>query len=141
MFHAAVIALVLLQSTPGSPPQDADQPYFPPAGAQASGKPGEVSAFESEWFSRHLRAAAEPSLYTSAEVRRAGTVLRFTWLRTSHRPVVVRVEGLDTDAPRLVAKQLSGRGGYDPGKIAMEITRPLARTEADGLWTRRACAS
>lgn len=91
-----------------------------------------LSDFENEWFSQHLRAAGEPSLYLPT-IRTAKTLqstIRFTWLRTFDPPVIVRIERLNTAEPVLIAKQLSGAGGYDPGKVIRVTTRPLSRNEA-----------
>jgi hypothetical protein len=90
-----------------------------------------LSNFENEWFSKHLRAAGEPSLYlpTIGTSRIPQSIIRFTWLRTFHPPVVVRIERLNTAQPLLIAKQLSGAGGYDPGKVTKDTQRPLSRSE------------
>jgi hypothetical protein len=114
--------------------------YFPPAFAKASvrcerGAQEIVSDLENRWYSSHLSAAKEPSLYV-ALTRRKGTIssqLRFTWLRSFHPPVVVRIDRTGTNSPVLVAKQLSGAGGYAPGTISKSLERPLSATEANRL--------
>lgn len=96
-----------------------------------------LSDFERDWYSHQLAAANEPSLYLASQAKRpasAGT-LRFTWLRSFHVPVVIRIETSGPNAHRLVAKQLSGAGGYDPGKVAKTIDRPLTPTEVERLQT------
>lgn len=91
----------------------------------------QLSVFEREWYSRFLYAAKEPSLAEMAGTGNAsGSVIRFTWLRSFHAPVVVRVMGLGTAAPRLVATALTGRGGYDPGVPGPVLDRPLRKEEA-----------
>ena len=45
-----------------------------------------------------------------------------------HHPVIVRIERSGQEA-QLVAKQLSGAGGYEPGIVEREATRPLSAIE------------
>jgi hypothetical protein len=42
---------------------------------------------------------------------------RFTWLRTFDAPIAVRLDASLDSPPLLIAKVLSGHGGYDPGEI------------------------
>jgi hypothetical protein len=118
-------------------------PYFPPASAQPATvceygdrrlQVPAVGEFEDRWFSRHLAAAREPSLYRLSQAARASgrVTLRFTWLRSFHAPVIVRVES-DGDSHRLIAKVLSGAGGYNPGEIERQTARPLSADEARRL--------
>lgn len=91
----------------------------------------------SAWYSSHLRAAGEPRLGETARLHRADgvTVLRFTWLRTFDAPVIVRVEAIAGGGFQLIGKELSGAGGYDPGRMAREVRRQLSEEEAAGLST------
>src|SRR5882757_8829431 len=86
------------------PPPAASVVYFPPSFAKPSvpctpdprhGLIPIVSDFEAKWYSGQLSAAQEPSLYEAAQGNRQsiGSTVRFTWLRTFHSPVMVRVEG------------------------------------------------
>lgn len=91
--------------------------------------------FRSSWYSSHLRAAREPRIGGAApahEVDGLG-VLRFTWLRTFHAPVMARVEARTDDGLRLTATELSGAGGYDPGRISRQVERRLSADEAGQL--------
>ena len=91
--------------------------------------------FRSEWYSSHLRAAGEPRLGGEAPpfaVDGFG-VLRFTWLRSFDAPVVVRVEAASDGGLQLTAKELSGAGGYDPGRISRQIERRLSAEETRSL--------
>ncbi|WP_294322589.1 hypothetical protein [uncultured Sphingomonas sp.] len=99
-----------------------------------------VTAFERDWYGKHLRAAAEPSLYAMA-VRGSADSLRFTWLPSFDAPVIVRVEGLAGRAPRLLAVRLTGQGGYEPGAIADRVDRPLTSAEASDLRRRLIAAN
>lgn len=90
-----------------------------------------LSDLERRWYGSMLLAAKEPSL--SAANVRPKAVIRFTWLRSFHPPIIVRAEGLGSAAPRLVATHLSGQGGYGPGNIDQHIERPLRADEAATL--------
>jgi len=127
------------------PPLSAAQTaYFPPpypkrvapcSPSPPSGGTPVVSEFENQWYSEQLSAAAEPSLFEAAgnKARRAGGAIRFVWLRSFHPPVIVRVEGVASPSSRLIAKQMSGAGGYKPGSISKQIDRKLLPAEAEML--------
>jgi hypothetical protein len=71
----------------------------------------ELSSFERDWYSEHLSAAKESPLLSMER----GEVFRFTWLRSFHKPIIVRV--FCKDVCSVESKVLSGAGGYSPGKI------------------------
>jgi hypothetical protein len=48
----------------------------------------QLDDFERDWYSRHLLAAGEPALPSTSR----STIVRLTWLRTFHNPIIVRVE-------------------------------------------------
>ena len=118
--------------------------YFPPSLFEAGtpcdhgdGWTGEVAMddFRSDWYSSHLRAAREPRLGGEASLHAVGGigVLRFTWLRSFDAPVMVRVEAMADDSLRLTATELSGAGGYGPGRVARRAERLLSADEARRL--------
>jgi hypothetical protein len=92
-----------------------------------------VSDFEDEWYSKHLQASAEPSLYerTLGPTLSNFSAIRFTWLRSFHPTIVIRIEQLNSSAPIMTAKQLSGAGGYDAGKISLKVERRLMPKETN----------
>lgn len=75
------------------------------------------------WYSKHLVAMNEPSLsrITTSEAE----VYRFLWLRTFHSPVAIRVQNSDNKC-LLWVKQLSGKGGYEPGKLVVDMSKSLS---------------
>lgn len=93
--------------------------------------------FRSDWYSSHLRAAREPRLGGEAPHHAVGGlgVLRFTWLRSFHAPVMIRVEATADADLQLTARELSGAGGYDPGRIARRLERRLSPEESERLLT------
>lgn len=94
-----------------------------------------MNDFEADWYSAHLRAAGEPSLYLASRAAPAGEAksYRFTWLPTFHPPVIVRVDELSGGGMRLTAKRLTGSGGYGPGRIGERVDRMLSAAETSEL--------
>ncbi|HYD45993.1 MAG TPA: hypothetical protein VEA79_12080 [Phenylobacterium sp.] len=85
-----------------------------------------LTDFRGQWYLKHLRAAGEPPLRADPKVR---AKWRFTWLPSFNTPVVVRIEQTSPRRMRLVARRLSGHGGYDPGEIAETRERWLTPAE------------
>ena len=118
--------------------------YFP-ASLFEAGKPCDHGAgwtgatvmddFRSDWYSSHLRAAGEPRLggATPPHAVNGLGVLRFTWLRSFDAPTMVRVEATADHSLRLTATELSGAGGYGPGRVARRAERLLSIEEAQRL--------
>lgn len=102
-----------------------------------SGRSGDpvMDSFQSRWYSSHLRAAGEPRLGGKAPIHEVSGVgvLRFTWLRSFHVPVMVRVEATADGGLWLTATELTGAGGYEPGRIARRVERPLSAEETAQL--------
>lgn len=63
-----------------------------------------------------LFALHEPLLNNYSGVRE---IYRFTWLRTFHHPIGIRLEK-EGDQHRLIVKMTSGAGGYEPGKLIID---------------------
>ncbi|HET6432829.1 hypothetical protein [Dyella sp.] len=130
------ITIILLVVSICAVVMDGQKRYFPggalnPASPQSDG-------FENRWYSRQLEAMSEPALTPVPGSR----TYRFTWLRTFHHPVAVRVAMTSTRCA-LHAIELDGAGGYAPGKVyrrkILEITpKACARFEAfiraNGFW-------
>lgn len=116
------LVVVVTYGQPPIQPANADEPYFPNL-VFASDK--EDNDFVVDWYSKHLRAMKEPSLWKLSERDRSATVYRFLWLPTFHRPVSVRLVQ-SGEAVTLHAVLLSGRGGYEPGKIVVSRSAKIA---------------
>jgi hypothetical protein len=99
--------------------------YFPPGAFYP--KP-EHEGFVVEWYAKHLKAMAEQSLLSYPESQAES--YRFLWLRSFHHPVAVRVWRSDGGL-FLNVKQLSGAGGYEPGRLITNQTRQLTNAEWD----------
>ena len=99
-------------------PAAAQDGFFPSAPVRndpcrENGAPAPIiRPFEARWYAAQLQAAGEESLYQrSLKGAYPGRTVRFTWLRSFHAPIVVRVDGLGTASASLNATQLSGEGG------------------------------
>jgi len=81
-----------------------------------------------EWYSEYLFVMKEPSLLPPDNC--AIETYRFLWLRTFHAPIAIRVWTANGQH-FLVAKQLSGQGGYDTGRMVINRIRRLSPEEWD----------
>src|SRR5690606_3456867 len=79
----------------------------------------------SNWYSQHLYAMKEPLLF-NGETKKE--IYRFTWLRTFHNPIAIRIERINSQY-YLYWKRLSGAGGYEPGNLIEEKSRELTKLE------------
>lgn len=86
-------------------------------------------------YAAFLAAAKEPPLYRGEGKAAVDgeRVIRFLWLRTFHPPIIIRLDVRKHKQSRLVAKRLTGMGGYDVGKVDIAIDRPLDDGEVDRI--------
>lgn len=77
-----------------------------------------------KWYDTHLKALEEPVLGKAFP----STIIRFTWLRTFHNPIVIRLERIN-DAVTLYWKVNDGKGGYEPGKIVVNKKKTMTIRE------------
>jgi len=70
---------------------------------------------------------SEPSLSCGADP--SGQTYRFLWVRTFHHPIAIRVT-LSGSTGSLVAIELNGQGGYEPGNVLRRKEQRLTETEA-----------
>jgi hypothetical protein len=82
-------------------------------------------------YGLHLRTLNESSL--SEDPGPNSPIVRFTWLRTFHPPVVLRVERTAQESWQLRTKVGSGAGGYEPGRLTQEETRALTTADVETL--------
>lgn len=89
-----------------------------------------IREIERDWYPRQWQAAYEPSLYLLAE---QGTppefVLRFSYIPSFDPSIFIRIHK-DGNGLRLIAKEMNGAGGYEPGKIARSKEVRLTSGEA-----------
>ncbi len=92
-----------------------DKSYFPK---------NKIDESRANWYSKHLRKMNEPILYTVTNKKIE--IYRFTWLRTFHHPIMIRVYQ-SGEKGFLIAKELSGAGGYEPGELKHNVKRRLTK--------------
>ncbi len=127
---AVLAGLALVGSITTSVYSGRPAPRFFPAGAFS--ERNDSAAFIDRWYSKHLAALGEPSLLTLTQRDRDVTIYRLLWLPSFHHPVCVRIERASEGA-RLHAKVLDGKGGYDPGQIAIDRRLTLDAEQWDRL--------
>jgi hypothetical protein len=131
MLTATVQPAAAGKTLPARRPQcddlSSDQFFFPEGWLREHKERPKQDQFVRDWYSRHLRAMSEPSLSCREP---PGEEYRFLWLRTWGRPIAVRVAG-STKSANIVAVELDGAGGYQPGTTSRRIERKLT----DGEWT------
>ena len=108
------------------PSRSADNYYFSPGALDPTNERSD--AFVRDWYSKHLSAMDEPSISCGSP----GEVYRFTWLRTFHHPVAVRITNHGTRVI-LQAIELDGAGGYEPGKVLRRTQKTLSVKEFENL--------
>lgn len=94
----------------------------------------ELTDFQLDWYSKHLRAMNEPLLCEGQSEAR-GESFRFLWLRSFDNPVLVQVEVHKDASGSVRAKITNGNGGYEPGEIVTDEKRELSTEEVDYLHT------
>ncbi|MEZ4332415.1 MAG: hypothetical protein R3F35_11710 [Myxococcota bacterium] len=89
---------------------------------------GFLDSLTQEWFGTQLCALGESPL---REFTNKATI-RLLWLRSFHPGVAVRVFESRNELV-LVAKILTGAGGYAPGRVAREVRHPISREEWNSI--------
>ena len=127
-----LLFFLLLVFLAADPTLSAQEPYFPEG--SLSDNPGS-DLFRSDWYSKHLKALQEPSLLQLAKNPSLESY-RFVWLRTFHHPIIVRLDFASNGTAKLTTKVSSGAGGYDPGHIVENKSRPVTREETEKFLAR-----
>ena len=87
--------------------------------------PGSVvdHTFHWDWYRQELVALQEKSLFS--EGCEASHCVRFTWLRSFHAPIAIRVEFHTVGVAALYFKQGDGARGFEPGDLSISDSAPL----------------
>jgi len=83
----------------------------------------DLDAYRKSWYSKHLAAAGESAI----DMVQGQSTYRFTWLRTFHNPIIVRIQC--ESRCMLHAVRLTGAGGYEPGQIEAQLDREITDRE------------
>lgn len=108
-------------------PSDSNQYYFPLEIFKDTSIYKGYDTFIDKWYSGQLFAMREPLLFNK---RIEKEIYRFTWLRTFHNPVAIRIEK-EGDTYMLYWKVCDGAGGYSPGKLIIDKQIIIDRTQWD----------
>lgn len=87
----------------------------------------ELEMSPSRSLSSFLEKINEPCLYNKKD-EEVSEIFRFTWLRTFHNPICIRLEQVK-DHYRLYWKLMDGSGGYDYGKLKKFKSKNLTKSE------------
>jgi hypothetical protein len=110
----------------------AQETYFP---KKALGDDSRSDEFKAKWYSQELEVLQEPSLLELAK-NPASESYRFLWLRTFHHPVTVRLDVRADGIGVLTTKVASGAGGFRPGHLIENMSRPLTREQTQAFLAR-----
>ena len=80
-----------------------------------------ISPFCNAWYSKHLKVLEEPIIYSDKSDKE---IIRFTWLRTFHNPIVIRIEN-SNGIYSIYWKKSNGAGGYSPGNLVINEEKQI----------------
>lgn len=87
--------------------------------------PNALDNFVNTWYSEMLYSLKEPVL---KDYQGNKEIYRFTWIRTFHHPVSVRLEKQD-ETIKVFTKVCNGAGGYKPGKLIQDTIQIVQQEE------------
>jgi hypothetical protein len=106
-------------------PSDSLTFYFPFKSSWQDTTNNALDTFVNTWYSKMLFGLKEPVLKAYSGDKE---VYRFTWLRTFHHPVSLRLEK-QNNIIRLMVKVANGAGGYEPGQVIADTTINVTKEE------------
>lgn len=127
---SAFITLLIAASPPAYFPEDLTKPTY-----RCSADGDWVVPFVDTGilaaYAEVLQIANERPIFRDRSSKHKGMArtVRFTWLRTFHAPVVIRIEIGENGKAQVFATRLSGQGGYSYGSIADQLSKSLSRDE------------
>ncbi|MGB7762559.1 MAG: hypothetical protein WBL61_22180 [Bryobacteraceae bacterium] len=98
--------------------------YFP---ARSLDEEASRHQFLAEWYSGHLAAMQEPSIWQISQRKPAEEVYRFLYLRTFHHPISVRLTIASDGTGLLTSKETNGKGGFRTGTLIRNATGKLSK--------------
>jgi hypothetical protein len=118
-------------------PLDKEQNYFPlhffpSMDFKTNQVKIEKDTFLVKWYSKHLYAMKEPILYNRKFDKE---IYRFTWLRTFHNPISIRIEK-EGENYKLIWKLCNGAGGYEPGDLIVDKEKLIDKITWDEFKTK-----
>jgi hypothetical protein len=89
-------------------------------------KSQQLSDFHIAWYSKHLAAMNEPSLWIGPV---KAETYRILWLRSFHAPMSFRFAIAPDGTSELITKITDGAGGYEPGKLVVNKATKIDKRE------------
>jgi hypothetical protein len=108
------------------------QQYFPPG---ILGKGHQHEELTNQWYSKHLMALREPSLWETSQLDLTAEAYRFLYLRSFHHPISVRLVVAQDKTATLVSRETNGNGGYEPGRLIRNRTTHLSKKQTEAFLT------
>ena len=128
---STVAALLLASASPSNAARFfAPELLQPKSCGLFSNARSELTSFTADWYGKAFTSGQEPSLYERSRRRGASEEYRFTYLPSFDHPLIVRITAGPDGALQMVAKELSGAGGYEPERVLKQIDRVLSPVEA-----------
>jgi hypothetical protein len=90
------------------------------------------SEFNSRWYSDHLRALREPSLWETSKQDAMAEEYRFLYLRSFHHPISVRLVVNPDKTATLTSKETSGQSGK-PGRLSRNRKNHLTKLQTEAF--------
>jgi hypothetical protein len=106
------------------------QEYFPPGSLAATTYDHE---FLASWYSKHLKALEEPSVWHLSLQKPPVEVYRFLYLRSFDHPIAVRLSIAADGTGALTSKETNGAGGYEPGSLIRNRTVKLSEKRVESF--------
>jgi hypothetical protein len=100
------------------------QQYFPT---------GSLDSFSVDWYSKHLKAMHEPSLYEFSRADPNAEVYRFLWLRSFHNQIAIRLVVGKNGSGWINARMITLGRHYEPGSIRRYSVSWLTRAKTQSL--------
>lgn len=90
----------------------------------------QLDDFHIAWYSKHLAAMHEPSLWRTPP---NAEIYRVLWLRTFDAPMVFRLTIKPDRSSELTTKRTNGQGGYEPGRVVSNQATQIDKDETQLL--------
>ena len=90
----------------------------------------QLDDFHIAWYSKHLAAMGEPSLWRTP---RNAEIYRILWLRTFDAPMAFRLTIKPDRSSELITKRTNGQGGYEPGRVVINKATQIDKDETQIL--------
>ena len=110
----------------------AQETFFPKRALNADTWGDQLKA---KWYSQELEVLEEPSPLALSR-NPSSESYRFLWLGTFHHQVAIRIDVRADGIGVITTKVASGTGGFRPGHLMDNLSRPLTREQTQAFLAR-----